>query len=212
LHGFTLLAQRDKPQQAPAGCIVAVSDFDGRRPALPAVQREAAALVAQTDLPCELLSDARATWDALRTLAQNGAFAAYSFLHIASHAFFDAVTGRASGLALYDRDVWLDELWEIAPLPSLVSLSACSGMQSYVVEGDEHISLATTCLQAGARHVLGSLWRVRDEDVPAISTAFYHHLFEGAPPALALARAQRQAIDAGASWSAWAPFVCMGAP
>ena len=108
--------------------------------------------------------------------------------------------------------MWLDELWDLAPLPALVSLSACSGMQSYLYAGDEPISLAATCLQAGAQQVVGSLWPVRDDEALTITGAFYEHFFDGAHPALALVRAQRQAIAAGATWRCWAPFVCVGGP
>jgi CHAT domain-containing protein len=158
-----------------------------------------------------VLYDERATWAALRALGGNTGLAKYAFLHIASHAFYDAVSGRASGLALHDRDVWLDEVWELAPLPPLFSLSACSGMQSYLYEGDEPIGLATTCLQAGAQHVVGSLWPVRDAGAASVMSAFYRYFFEGSAPPRALAMAQRQAAMGDSAWRCWAPFICVGA-
>ena len=216
LHSFTLLQQRDKrikPHHASrAGCVVAVSDFGQRFPPLPEVRREAASFMRLMKGHGHHLIDREATWDNLLQLSRESGLTHFAFLHIASHAFYDGVTGRASGLALYDRNIWLDQLWELAPLPPLVSLAACSGMQSYVYEGDEPISLAVTCLKAGAQQVVGSLWPVRDEDAAAITANFYEHLFAGARPAQALAYAQRQSIAAGASWRSWAPFVCLGGP
>jgi CHAT domain-containing protein len=64
-------------------------------------------------------------------------------------------------------------------------------------------------LQAGAQHVVGSLWPVRDEHAAEITTAFYEQYFAGNRPAPALAKTQRQAISAGAAWRRWAPFVCV---
>ena len=217
LHSVTLLQQRDRRDarrlRSPRdGCVIAVSDFGQRYPSLPEVQQEAATFTRQMNGHGRRLFGPKATWDNLLQLSQESGLADFAFLHIASHAFYDAVTGRTSGLALHDRDIWLDELWELAPLPRLVSLSACSGMQSYLYEGDEPISLAATCLKAGAQHVAGSLWPVRDEDASAITQTFYQQVFAGARPAQALAHAQRQAIAAGAPWRSWAPFVCLGAP
>ncbi len=211
LHSYTLLAQRRQTQRdRRAGCVIAISDFAGRRPALPAVGREAELLAARLNAQGRLVSDDDAAWETIRRLGLSGGLAAHAFVHIASHAFFDGVTGRASGLALHDRDVWLDELWDLAPLPSLVTLSGCSTMQSYLYEGDEQISLAATCFQAGTRTIAGSLWRVPDEHVPLLTDAFYERYIAGEHPALALAHAQRLAISAGVPWQAWAPLLCMG--
>ncbi|NIV13045.1 MAG: hypothetical protein GWN62_17705, partial [Aliifodinibius sp.] len=63
-------------------------------------------------------------------LADRHGLDSFKFLHVASHAFADTLSGRLSGLAFYDRDVWLDELRGCAPFPGLVTLSACSGSKS----------------------------------------------------------------------------------
>lgn len=125
---------------------------------------------------------------------ENG-LAHYAFWHVASHAFHDGVTGRLSGIALYDRDMWLDEVWECAPLPPLVVLSACSGNRSHVCTGDEHVGLATTCLAAGARQVIGSLWPIRDQLAADFISRFYDYYLAGHAPGHALALAQRSALE-----------------
>jgi CHAT domain-containing protein len=212
LQSLSLLQQRGAvDHDLRHGCVLAVSDFDQRHAPLPEVWQEARSLASHMNGRGTVLYDKQATWKALRALGGQAGLAEHAFLHVASHAFYDAVSGRASGLALHDRDVWLDELWELAPLPSLFSLSACSGMQSYLYEGDEPIGLATTCLQAGAQHVVGSLWPMPDADAASVMSDFYHYFFDGSAPPQALAAAQRQAALGDLAWRCWAPFICVGA-
>lgn len=125
------------------------------------------------------LCEDKATWDNFLVLAQEQGLARFSFWHVASHAFHEPITGQLSGISFYDRDVWLDELWQCAPLPQLVTLSACSGSKSKLYAGDEHISLATTCLSAGAHTVVGSLWPVPDKEMPVSMHTYYAALAAG---------------------------------
>jgi CHAT domain-containing protein len=194
-----------------AGLLLAVSQFAGnRRDPLPAVRDEAARLREQAGLT---LLEQAATWPNLLALRQEDGLARFAFLHVASHAFADPISGRASGLALYDQDIWLDQLWELAPLPGLVTLSACSGAQSLTHQGDEHVGLAMTCLAAGANQVIGSLWPVLDPAAARLMADFYHHYAAGpagsGSPAAALAHAQRAQKGNPAAWSA---FLCLGLP
>jgi CHAT domain-containing protein len=190
-----------------------VSEFQGRRPTLPEVTQEGKELAILLGLEGQqLLQDAAATWPKLLRQKKENGLSHFSFLHLASHAFHDPLTGRLSGLALYDRDIWLHEIWECAPLPSLVTLSACSGSQSLVYEGDEHLSLTTTCLAAGAQHVIGSLWPILDADANDLMLDFYAHLQTEKVVARALALAQRAAWQQGKKISSWGSFLCAGQP
>jgi CHAT domain-containing protein len=158
------------------------------------------------------LLDEAATWDGLLDSTQGAGQSDFSFLHVASHAFADRVSGRLSGLALYDRDVWLDELWDCAPLPPLITLSACSGSKSRLYSGDEQVGLATTCLAAGARQVVASLWPIQDKEAADFMMTFYSHLMLGSSAAQALAKAQRAAIQNRKDVAHWAGFRCTGLP
>jgi CHAT domain-containing protein len=209
LQTLRLLWQRQEgnPPPAAAGLLLALPEFaDGRRAPLPAVRHEAEQLRRHAGLA---LQEQEATWPNLLALRQADSLARFGFLHIASHAFADPVSGRASGIALYDQDIWLDQLWELAPLPGLVTLSACSGVQSLTHQGDEHVGLATTCLAAGANQVIGSLWPVLDLAAAHLMADFYHHYAAGRSPAAALAHAQR--VQSGRS-AAWSGFLCLGLP
>jgi CHAT domain-containing protein len=146
-----------------------------------------------------------------------GSAPAQDFWHIASHAFHDGQSGRLSGLALYDRDFLLDELWQLAPLPNLVTFSACGSGKSRLFEGDEHVGLTTTCLTAGANQVVGSIWEIEDVGMPGIMADFYAELQNptketAVPVSYALAQAQRQAWKQGENWPQWAGFRCTGRP
>jgi CHAT domain-containing protein len=153
----------------------------------------------------------------LSELAGKAAGQRYYFWHISSHAFHDDHSGHLSGLALYERDFWLDELWQLAPLPALVTFSACGGSKGHIIEGDEHIDLTTTCLTAGANHVIGSIWDISDAGLPDIMVGFYSRLLTpkngtAVPVSKALAEAQRHAWKTGQSWQQWAGFRCTGRP
>lgn len=207
LQTLLLLWQRPaKESPAERGLLVALSEFANGRPALPAVRDEAEQLRQQASVA---LLEGEATWPNLLALSQTGGLSRFAFLHAASHAFADPVSGRASGIALFDQDIWLDQLWEVAPVPGLVTLSACSGGQSLTHQGDEHVGLATTCLAAGANQVIGSLWPVLDPVSARLMVDFYDQYAAGQSPAAALAYAQRSQPGPHAAWSG---FLCLGRP
>jgi hypothetical protein len=72
------------------------------------------------------------------------------------------------------------------------------------------MSLARTFFQAGAQAVVGTLWRVRDEDTASFFDAFYRHLAEGMSIAAAVQAAQLERRAAGAPMTAWAGVVVLG--
>jgi len=214
LQVLSLLLSRS-PERQPdfrKGLLLALSRFPHNRPALPRVVDEREALKPYLSPQSAILSESAVTWENLQALAGAQGLARFAFWHIASHAFHDPLTGRLSGFALHDGDLWLDQLWEMAPLPVLVSISACSGTRSFVLEGDEHLGLAPTCLAAGAQHVVGSLWPVPDEAAAELMVDFYRQLWAGENPATALAVAQRVAVGRSAGIDSWGGFFCVGSP
>ena len=204
--------QADKRNLYTKGLLIAVADFQGRHPPLVEVNREAEMLTELFGSRVRALISEDATVDAWQHLQHESNLVHYRFLHIASHAFSDQFTGRLSGLALYDRDLWLDELQQFAPLPPLVTLSACSGLRNLIHEGDEQTGLSIACLSAGAQRVVGSLWPILDESSPKFMGDFYQGLLDGYDVAEALARAQRTAVQTGVNMMHWASFQCIGQP
>ena len=112
----------------------------------------------------------------------------------------------------FDREIWLDQLRDLAPLPQLVTFSACNSIYSFLYEGDEHVGLASTCFIAGAGSVIGSLWPVLDRAAAEFMQLFYAYYFETGLPAKASAKAQRHLLESGAPLEHWAGFTCHGAP
>lgn len=204
------LTQRPTPlTNQQDGLVLGVSAFDGRHSLLPAIHKEVAFLRQYLVRQDNVLLNETATWAKLQDKFKQAPFA---FWHVATHAFYDSVTGRASGLALRDKDIWLDALWELAPLPPLVVFSACSGLQSRLHTGDEQVGLAMTCLLAGANQVVGSLWPVDDTRVVPLIEQFYTHIFNGHTTAQAVAILQRHAIQNNLPLTLWGGFACIGSP
>jgi CHAT domain-containing protein len=215
LRSLLSLWQRPVRQstQLSRGLVLAVTDFQQRHRPLQAVSEEAAFFEDELAATTTRLHGQDATTDGLKHLRQKaGCWEQFDFLHLATHAFPDQLTGRLSGLALADRDIWIDELWQLTPLPQLITLSACSGLASQIYEGDEPVGLTITCLAAGARHVVGSLRPVADFYAPRFIRSFYTYLTSGERPARALALAQRKAKKMALAIEHWGGFQCVGSP
>jgi CHAT domain-containing protein len=212
LHALTLLWEQDRTGRG-EGLLVGISEFQGMKHQLPHVKEECAALTAHLKDGSVVLMDKEATWDALLQLRDGQAgLSRFDWLHIASHFSVDTHTGRLSGLTLADGDIWLDQLRDLAPLPGLVTFSACSSVYSFLHAGDEHVSLTATCLIAGARSLVGSLWPVLDGVAATFMVSFYREYFSGASAAASVARVQRQMQTQGIPIEQWAGFICLGVP
>ena len=215
LKNLSALWDREETRVRPSvqsGQVIGLSSFQGRHPPLPSVDRELDTLIAETGSATGVLRDQKATWENMQKLAQAGRLGQLGWLHIASHVFFEPNTGRLSGIALWDGDIWLEQLRDLAPLPPLVTFSACNSMQGRLYEGDEQIGLPVTCLIAGADTVIGTIWPVLDTASTDFMLRFYQHYQAGQSPVRALAGVQREMISAGKSFSAWGGFVCLGLP
>ena len=201
------------------GLLVGLSTFKGLREELPLVKNELTTLHSKSGFKGRLLAEEEATWKNLLNLIneennsqERQGLARFAWLHIASHFFTDRQSGRLSGIALGDGDIWLDQLRDLSPLPDLVSLSACNSNDSFLYEGDERVDLQTTCFIAGANSVVGNAWPVLDDAAAKLMILFYDYYLTGSNPAEAAARAQRQFIEDGRDPGHWASFVCAGVP
>lgn len=215
LHGLRLLWERGhsiRTTNRGNGLLVGLSSFNGLQQELPQVRNEITALASKLHSGGFVLTEEEATWMNLLKLKGQGELTDFGWLHIASHFSSDRVTGRLSGIALQDGEIWLDQLRDLSPLPALVSLSACNSNDSFLYEGDERVDLQTTCLMAGAQSVIGSVWPVLDQSAAELTSLFYDYYLEGSNPAKAAAAAQRQFIQAGKELNAWASFICAGLP
>jgi CHAT domain-containing protein len=122
-----------------------------------------------------------------------------SLLHLACHGHADPAHPADACLRLAGGDLTARRLLEASRTAELeierVFLAACS-TGTTGADHDEAFSLATAFLAAGARTVIGSLWRVPDAETSLLMFLVHHFLnIDRCPPVDALHRAQRWMID-----------------
>ena len=131
----------------------------------------------------------------LLRLSNSGELREFDIIHLATHALVDderperssLVLSRAdlpdpveaivSGAPVYDGLISMKEVvrgWELDA--DLVTLSGCHTGLGREVEGEGYVGLAHAFLQAGARSLLVSLWRVDDEATSLLMGRFYENL------------------------------------
>ena len=122
-------------------------------------------------------------------------------VHLACHGHFDVAAPERSRLVLADGDLAVTEMLSARLLEGvrLVIASACeSGAADVTGLPDEATGLPAALLQAGAAHVLGTLWPVSDLSAALlVSRVAEACLDPGADPAAELATAQRWLRDLG---------------
>jgi tetratricopeptide (TPR) repeat protein len=223
LQNLVALWERDLPklpQSRDSGLLVGISHFKGKFRDLPFVKDEIHSLQSRLGSASQLLSESEVTWENITKLCHRArgsenkvdGLSRFAWLHVASHIFADPHTGRSSGIAMWDGDIWLDQLRDLAPLPRLVTFSACNSIYSFVYEGDEHIGLATTCLVSGASTVVGSIWPIIDRSSAEFMIGYYDFYLSGMHPAQAVSQTQRLMISRGEQVNDWAGFICLGLP
>ncbi|MBU1950272.1 MAG: CHAT domain-containing protein, partial [Candidatus Eisenbacteria bacterium] len=136
-----------------------------------------------------------ATEQEIVDLASSGALGEFDLLHFATHTLMDDEQPERSALVLslvnlpdplettmegkriYDGLVTLEEIvreWDLEA--DLVVLSGCQTALGGKMAGEGFIGLAYAVLQAGARSVLVSLWRVEDTATSLLMGRFYENL------------------------------------
>jgi CHAT domain-containing protein len=141
----------------------------------------------------------------------------FRVLHFATHALVneEAVTRTALALAPGDgQDGFLGpaDLAALNLQADLVVLSACRTAGGVVLKGEGIQGLTAPLLQAGARVVVATGWRIADQSAGRLVEAFYAGLAAGNSVGDALRAAKLEAIRAGAPPSEWAAFVAVGDP
>jgi CHAT domain-containing protein/Tfp pilus assembly protein PilF len=188
-------------------------------PRLPFSRREAAAILALTPAG---MGTAAVDFDANRGLAVSGEIAHYRVVHFATHALVDNAHPELSGLVLSLVDqhgtpqpgfLDLQDIYNLDLDADLVVLSACDTALGKQVDGEGMIGLTRGFMYAGARGVIGTLWKVEDFSTAKFMTAFYKAIEQDRmSPAQALRQAQLS-LWKEKHWSApyyWAAFALQG--
>lgn len=110
-----------------------------------------------------------------------------------------APPGTGAAGTAQDGKVEVHELLTLRVRSSLVLLSGCetgvgaAGATGFA-PGEDYVTLSRAFLYAGARNVVATLWRVRDDAAAVIAGDFLEALSRTSPPE-ALAEAQRRALS-----------------
>jgi CHAT domain-containing protein len=131
------------------------------------------------------------------------AFERSAVIHVAAHAVLNARSpmfsrlelARGSGASRDDGRLELHELLSESVGSGLVFLSGCEtalgpAWSTTFQRGEDYATLSQAFLQAGARNVVATLWRIEDHGAAEFASAFYREL-RGRSPSAALAAAQR---------------------
>jgi CHAT domain-containing protein len=137
-----------------------------------------------------------------------------SVIHFAGHAVIGETalqsrlvfSNSAAGSSLFAEDVRHLDLSKC----SLVVLAACESNSDQTDNRQGVSSLGRAFLAAGARVVVGSLWRVDDVVTSDLLVRFHAALAAGNTPAAAMRIAQLALLNS--SDHAWAAFTVMGSP
>ena len=154
--------------------------------------------------------------DASEAWLKSTALKRFGVLHFATHAVTDEVNPDRSGVLLAPGARNQDGLLQIREIVDLdlrgraVVLSACSSNAGVVLRGEGVMSLARAFFQAGARTVVASLWRLRDDEAADFFDRYYKHLGHGRSVAAAAQAARQDLIANGAPAAAWAGIVVLG--
>ena len=200
------------PEEAAAETYRSAFDSAGGLPRLKASAREAQ-LVARYAPEAEVRLRERASAAYLR----HAPLASVRVIHFATHALVDERTAARTALALAPGDgesgfFGPEDLAALRLDADLVVLSACRTAGGVVIGGEGVQGLTAPLLQAGARSVVATQWRIGDRSTVAFVDGFYHELARGLPVAEALRAAKLEAIRQGASPSEWAAFTAVGNP
>lgn len=160
-----------------------------------------------------------------------------AILHVATHGFFSAdkvklsaeakkdflfysglvLSGANKNLAEETQEIYDDGIltaYEVMNLDltqtHLVVLSACETGLGKIENNEGVYGLQRSFLQAGARNILISLWKVDDHITQELMVKFYQHLFDGKTEREALKMAQLEQLKKTPNPLAWGGFIVVG--
>jgi tetratricopeptide (TPR) repeat protein len=155
--------------------------------------------------------------DASEAWLKRAPLAGFDVIHLATHALVDESSLARTSLALSPgagEDGFLTPA-DLAGLKlgaDLVVLSACRTAGGVMVAGEGMQGLTTPLLEAGARAVVATQWRIGDKPTVRLVADFYAGLGRGLPVVAALRAAKLAAIARGVPAGEWAAFTVVGDP
>ncbi|MGZ7171264.1 MAG: CHAT domain-containing protein [Halobacteriota archaeon] len=217
-----LLSLQIRLSHAPRVALIGAPDYSSlpNLPALPLAQGELQTIEeiyrSSTGIVGNVFSAEEATeanfWQLAKLEGLTG-----DILHIISHGTF--VTGEPlnSGLLLADKKVDAAEIAQSTLQYDEVVLSACSTgyrpteVQGMVLSGDDIVGLPGAFLEAGARSILVSIPKARDDVTLKFMTIYHEMRTDGFSPLFALQATQKAMLSSSEySPSLWIGFTVYG--
>lgn len=196
----------------PPGLEVGALGMDDPLGPLPLARREADAFVKH--LGPETV--ARVGGGASEAFVKAGGLEGHAVIHFGAHALLDEANPHRTAIVLASGEANEDGLLQMREITranvhgALVVLAGCRSASGAVIGGEGPVGLSRAFFLAGARTVVASQWRIRDDDAAAFFEAFYRRLGQGRSVADAVRSAQSDRRAAGAPAVAWAGFVVLG--
>ena len=161
--------------------------------------------------------EVRLRTDASATYLEHAPLEPYRIIHFATHALVDERSAARTVLALApdssdNGQVGPGDLAALRLDADLVVLSGCRTAGGVLVEGEGVQGLTAPLIQAGARSVVASQWRIADRGTVPFIQAFYDALAESLPVGDALREAKLEALHRGVPPREWAAFTTVGDP
>ncbi len=132
------------------------------------------------------------------------------WLHLAAHVEVDGTFPDRTAMPLADRPLTVAAVAAHDWGEPVVVLSACRSVDGVRVPNEAPLGLGRAFLDAGARSVLGSLWKLEDTEAEQFFSVLYGHLGTGATLGDALVDTRRTLAASGAPERAWAGIVLTG--
>lgn len=203
-----LAATRSAPAAERGGVLAAALDLGP----LPHARREAVDVRRAIGGRSRTLVGGAATESALKTTSLEG----FGILHFATHAVADLAYPDRSAIVLDPGSETEDGLLQPREASALdldgraVVLSACRTAAGAVAGGEGVLSLARSFFEGGARAVVASRWRLRDDEAKRFFESFYRSLRGGATMGAALRAARSRAVADGLPAATWAGVELLG--
>ena len=133
-------------------------------------------------------------------------------VHVASHGLFEQEAGPLSGIQLGRSFLLARDVRHLELDLDLMVLSGCHTGRKQRIAGEELYGMTRALLEAGVRTTVSSLWAVEDGDAHEFMAAYYRELAAGRTARAAVARAQRERLEACPHPHSWAPYALTGDP
>ncbi len=149
---------------------------------------------------------------------------AFNYFHqalpLANHGFANGRQPELSGviMSLVDKNgnwqngfLRLNDIFNLNLPAEVVVLSACQTAKGKDIKGEGLVGLTRGFMYAGAKRVVGSLWRVDDSGTAHLMSQFYQGMLEQElSPVDALRAAKLQMLEQGMSPYYWGAFTLQG--